>query len=93
MIKAKGLPSTSQDNDRTLIYNLEGILLGIDPSVLIDANKQPSSILFTVTPSSLELFSILLEEISAYFSIFGIKVTYSKSMKINKHIRFSINQT
>jgi hypothetical protein len=91
MVQRKGFPSAIPDNDAIFLAHFESFMEGVDIDAVIYEDRGPDKIYFSVVPSKTIFFDNIISQISEYFTIFGIRVDFSKSMKSSFTIKFSIN--
>jgi len=86
----KGFPPVLEENTTSYFAMLEGVISSIDELAEMAVNKTPTEIKFRLVPSSNEYFEYLIKELNALHNLMNIKVKFSKSMKGNMTIYFSI---
>lgn len=91
MVQRKGFPDAIPDNDALFLAHFESFIETVDVDALIHEEKGPSKLYFSIVPSKTIFFDNIISQISEYFTIFGLRVDFSKSMKSSFTIKFSIN--
>jgi len=86
----KHFPPILEENTLTYFQYLEGIIESIDVGAFGEVTRKMSGINIRISPSEPKYFDILFKEVEALHNRFGLKMSYSKSMKSSGTINYDI---
>ena len=86
-------PKILSENESTYFRYLEGVIGAVDVDASIQVINRSEGISVRVSPSTMQNFQIILQEIKKFHTLLGIRVTFSKSMKVGSNIHYTINQS
>ncbi len=89
-IHKKSFPILSE-NEKNYFAQLEGVLSSVDEFASLQITYTPSSYLFRLVPSVPGYINNIMESLTAYHSLLGIRLVFSKSIKTSATINFKIN--
>lgn len=90
-ILRKNFPEIMLDNDEIFFQHFFGMLSSIDELCSVMIVKTGHSYNFRIAPSVPKYFDSLLKEILKFVNLYGIHLTFSKSMKSSSTISFEIS--
>lgn len=90
-IQTVNIPTITKDNDAAYLNHVRYTVETIDPEAKILINKSEDILSFHVTPSSVNLRQNIVDKLLEYHRGLHIKIEFSKSLAIQKHISFKIN--
>ncbi len=91
IIQTVNIPSITRDNDAAYLNHVRYTVETIDPNAQILVNKSEEILSFHINPSSENLRQNLIDKLLEYHRKLNIKIEFSKSLAIQKHISFRIN--
>lgn len=90
-IQRLNFPSILPDNEEVYMRYLEGVLSAVDPDSALMLSRDRNKITTRISPSVPGAFNNILEEVKKFHTMLGIRVDFSKSMKLGANIYFTID--
>lgn len=91
IVRKINFPAILSENEQTYFRYLEGIVSSVDMDAQIMATKRIEGISVRITPSSLQVFPLILQQVKKFHTMLGLHLDFSKSMKTGSNIFFNIN--
>lgn len=86
-----GFSEVMSENEKAYLMHLEGIISSVDTNASAEVIRRPAGLSVRISPSSYELFALLLSEVKKFHTLLSIHVDFSKSMRAGNNIFFNIN--
>ena len=90
-LQINGFSQIMTDNDSQYFRMLQGVIEGLDEFASLQVDKTPQDTKFKLIPSSSAYSQELIYQLTEMHNLFGIHLNFSKSMKVNGTIMFSID--
>lgn len=86
----KFFPSILPENEAVYISSLQGVIESVDELSSLEVIKTPSSYNFRLVPSLPKYTNTLIQEITKFHNLLGIRLDLGKSIKTSATITFKV---
>lgn len=82
--------TSNLDSDYLYIDSVRASIYNVDADVKVSFYKKPDELMVHIVPSSGELKQGIIDNLLAVHKLMGLKIIFSKSLKISKTVSYSI---
>lgn len=90
-VNRKFFPAVMPENEATYFASLQGLIESVDELSSLEVTKTPRAYLFRLVPSLPKYTNMIIEELTKFHNIIGVRLDLSKSIKTSATITFKIN--
>lgn len=86
----KYFPSVLPENEEVYFASLQGVIESVDELSSLEITKTPTNYNFRLIPSLPKYTNLLIQELTKFHNIIGIRFDMSKSIKTTATISFKV---